>query len=160
MLWYAGYGASHYAGDERRAGRGIACISRGGSSFRIFDVAVPPRHVPSKPIDVTVPGVTTLMPSLMPLLDEIDEWAGIPGAGRIFETRLAVYLHGLCFAVACAVPQVRPELSRFNIQRIAAANPSSLEEFACLISAGRMSIPRVLVQHGDHLVSYGLWLPT
>ncbi len=160
MLWYAGYGAATYADDERRSGCGIACISRGTASFRIFDVGVPPRHAPSHPIDLTVPDVTTLMPSLLPLLDEIDHWTGIPGAGRIFETRLAIYLHGISIAVACAVPQVGKELSRFDIQRVAATNPSSLEEFACLVGAGRMNIPRVLVQHGDHLMSYGFWLVT
>jgi hypothetical protein len=160
MLWYAGYGAAQFAADEHRAGRDIACISRGGSSFRILDVALPPRLIPSDPVDVSVPGVASLMPSLMPLLDEIDDWAGVPGAGRIFETRLAIYLHGICLAVACAAMQVGKELSRFDIRRVAAANPSSLEEFACLIAAGRMRIPRVLLQHGDHLMSYGVWLLT
>jgi hypothetical protein len=160
MLWYAGYGAAQFAADEHRAARGIACISRGGSSFRIHDVALPPRHRPSDPIDLRVPEVTTLMPSLMRLLDEIDGWAGVPGAGRIFATRLAIYLHGVCPAVACAATQVGKEFSHFDVQRVAAANPSSLEEFACLIAAGRMLIPRVLVQHGDHLMSYGLWLVT
>ena len=160
MLWYAGYGAAQFAADEHRADRGTACISRGGSSFRIYDVALPPRHMPSNPIDLPVPGVTKLMPALMPLLDEIDDWAGVPGAGRIFETRLAIYLHGICLAVVGAATQVGKEFSRFDIQRVAAANPSSMEEFACLIAAGRMGIPRVLVQHGDHLMSYGLWLLT
>jgi hypothetical protein len=160
MLWYAGYGAAQFAADERRAGRDIASISRGGPSFRIVDVALPPRLMPSNPIDLSVPGGTSLMRALLPLLDEIDAWAGVPGAGRIFESRLAIYLHDLCLAVACAAAQVGRELSRFSIQRVAATNPSSLEEFACLIAAGRMGIPRVLVQHGDHLMSYGFWLLT
>lgn len=160
MLWYAGYGAAYFAADERHLGRGITCISRGRSSLRLFDVALPPRHMPSRPIDLSVRRVTTFIELLLPLLDEIDDWAGIPGAGRIFESRLAVYLHGICLAVARGAQQVTTEFSRFGINRVAAANPSSLEEYACLVGAGRMNIPRVLVQHGDHLMSYGLWLLT
>ncbi len=158
MLWYAGYGAEQFAKDERRAGRDTIFITRGGSSFRIIDPALPPRHRLGRPIDITVPAVSSLMPQLVTLLDEIDEWARIPGAGRLLESRLAVYLHGICITVACAAKAVDREFSRFALDSVAAANPSSLEEFACLVAAGVAEIPRTLVQHGDHLLPYSPWL--
>jgi hypothetical protein len=160
MLWYAGYGADQFARDEHRAGRDTVFITRGRPSFRVVDPELPPRHRPSPPIDLTVPGVSKLMPQLVKVLDEIDEWAGVPGAGRILESRLAIYLHGICLAVACAAKQVGSEFSRFGVESVVAANPSSLEEFACLVAAGAAGIPRTLVQHGDHLFSYSSWLVT
>lgn len=160
MLWYAGYGADQFAADERAAGRDTAFITRGDKSFRIVDPGVPPRHSPSRRMDLTVRPVNELAPALRALLDEIDDWAGVPGAARILESRLAVFLHGMCDCVAAAARRALREFSHFGIVRVAAANPSSLQEFACLIAARAAHIPRVLVQHGDHLLPYGSWLVT
>jgi hypothetical protein len=160
MLWYAGYGAERFAADEHRAGRDTVFITRGDTSFRIVDPTLPPRHRRGGPVDVTVPAVAKLAPPIAALLDEIDQWAGVPGAGRILESRLAVYLQGICSTVARAADRVVPEFPRFGIDRVAAANPSSIEEFACLVAAGVAGIPRTLVQHGDHLFSYSSWLVT
>jgi hypothetical protein len=160
MLWYAGYGAEQFAADEHRAGRATSFITRGGTSFRIIDPGLPPRHGPGHRVDLTVRPVSHLAPAAMELLDELDEWTGVPGASRLLETRLAVFVHGICVSVARAAPRVRRELSKFGVARVAAANSSSLEEFACLIAARSAHIPRVLVQHGDHLLSYGSWLVT
>jgi hypothetical protein len=96
----------------------------------------------------------------MAMLDEIDQWAGVPGAGRILESRLATYVHGMGIVVACAAKQIAPEFIRFGVDAVAATNPSSLEEFACLVGAGAAGIPRTLVQHGDHLLPYSSWLVT
>jgi hypothetical protein len=160
MLWYAGYGAEQFAADERRAGRDTVFITRGGSSFRFIDPTLPPRRRRGEHIDLTVAAASELTPPVVALLDEIDQWAGVPGTGRILESRLAVYLQGICRTVASAAEQVGKEFSRFGIDRVSAANPSSLEEFACLVGAGAAGIPRTLVQHGDHLLPYGLWLVT
>ena len=160
MMWYAGYGAEQFAADEHRAGRATAFITRGGTSFRIIDPGLPPRHVFGHSLDLTVRPASKLAPAAMTLLDELDEWTGVPGASRLLETRLAVFLHGICDSVARAVPRVRREFSKFGVTRLAATNSSSLEEFACLIAAKSARIPRVLVQHGDHLLSYGSWLVT
>jgi hypothetical protein len=160
MLWYAGYGAKRFVADEHRAGRDTVFITRGDTSFRIIDPTLPPRHRSSAPVDLTVPAVSKLTPPVAALLDEIDQWAGVPGAGRILESRLAVYLQGVCSTVARAADVVAAEFPRFGIDRVAAANPSSLEEFACLVAAGVAGIPRTLVQHGDHLFSYSSWLVT
>lgn len=160
MIWYAGYGAEQFAADEHRAGRDTAFITRGATSFRIVDPGLPPRHIRGRRIDLTVRPPGELPPAVMTLLDELDEWTGVPGASRILETRLAVFLHGICGAVSRAAPRVRRELRRFGVTRLAAANPSSLEEFTCLIAARSARIPCVLVQHGDHLLSYASWLVT
>ncbi len=158
MMWYAGYGAEQFAADEHRAGRETAFITRGDSSFRIIDPALPPRHAPSRRIDTSVNAAGRLDANVLALLDEVDGWAGVPGAARVLESRLAVFLRGICVAVARAARQTRAELARFGIARLAAANPSSMEEFACLIAARSAGIGRVLVQHGDHLLPYGSWL--
>jgi hypothetical protein len=160
LLWYAGYGAQQFALDERAAGRDTAFITRGGSSFHVVDPGMPPRRGRSRRIDVEVPPANELAPALGATLDEIDEWTGVPGAARILESRLSVFLHGICFTVSEAAGHVLPELSLYGTSRVAAANPSSLEEFACLIAARDAHLPRVLVQHGDHLLSYDAWLVT
>jgi hypothetical protein len=160
LLWYAGYGADQFAVDERAAGHNTAFITRGDRSFRVVDPGVPPHHAPGHRIDLTVGTVKRLDPALLVLLDEIDDWAGIPGAARILESRLAVFLHGICVSVRVAASQVLREFSRFGIDRIAGANPTSLQEFACLIAAKGAHIPSILVQHGDHLLPYGSWLVT
>ncbi len=160
MLWYAGYGADQFAADERAAGRDTVFITRGNKSFRIVDPRVPPRHSPGRRIDLTVRPVSGLAPALTALLDEVDDWAGVPGAARILESRLAVYLHGICVSVGVAARRALREFSRFGVERVAAANPTSLPEFACLIAARAAHVPRVLVQHGDHLLPYGSWLVT
>ncbi len=158
MLWYAGYGAKQLAADERRAGRDTAFITRGTQSFRIIDPAFPPHHSPSRRIDLKVDPTLALGQEVLTLLEELDEWAGVSGASRILESRLAVYLHGICRTVLRAARLTRGELSHFGIDRLAAANPSSLEEYACLLAARSAHIPRLLVQHGDHLLPYGSWL--
>ena len=160
MLWYSGYGAEQFAADEHRAGRDTAFITRGDTTFRFIDPAIPPYLTLGRPIDLTVRPTSRLAPEAVPFLEEIDARAGVPGAGRILESRLAVFLHGICPTVAVAALRARRELPRFKISRLAAANPSSLEEFACLIAARSAGIPRVLVQHGDHLLSYASWLIT
>ncbi|MFI5287165.1 MAG: hypothetical protein ACHQ4F_12700 [Candidatus Dormibacteria bacterium] len=160
MMWYAGYGAEQFAADEHRVGRDTAFITRGDTSFRIIDPGFPPHHMPSCRIDLTVQPVSELAPAASALLDELDEWTAVPGAARLLATRLAVYLHSICVAVSRGVPRVRREFPHFRIGRLAAANPSSPEEFACLIAARSAGIPRVLVQHGDHLLSYASWLVT
>jgi hypothetical protein len=160
MMWYAGYGAEQFALDERRDGRDTAFITRGGSSFRIIDPGLPPRHAPGHRIDLSFRPVPELAAAVRPILAELDEWAGVPGASSILESRLAVFLHGICRTVAGAARRTTGELARFNIDRLAAANTSSMEEFACVIAAKTAGLPRVLVQHGDHLFSYGSWLVT
>jgi hypothetical protein len=160
MLWYAGYGAEQFATDERAAGRDTVFITRGGASTRVIDPGIPPRHAPGRRLDLTVRPVTALPPAARPILAELDAWAGVAGASAILETRLAVFLRGICVAVAVAARRARREISRFHIDRLAAANPSSLEEFTFLIAAKTEGISRVLVQHGDHLLSYGSWLVT
>jgi hypothetical protein len=158
MLWYAGYGADQFAADERSAGRDTAFITRGGASFRIVDPGLPPSHAPGRRIDLNVRPVTALDPALTSLLEEVDDWAGVPGASRILQSRLAVFVHGICVTVADAARRAQRDLAAFAIERVAAANPSSLEEFACLNAARAAGIPRMLVQHGDHLLAYGFWL--
>ena len=160
MTWYAGYGAEQFAADEHTTGRDTAFITRGATSFRILDPGLPPHHAPSRRIDLTVRPVSEIAPAAAALLAELDEWTEVPGAARLLTTRLAVYLQGICVAVSRAVPRVRREFARFRVSRLAAANPSSPEEFACLIAAKSAGIPRVLVQHGDHLLSYASWLVT
>ncbi len=85
---------------------------------------------------------------------------GAPRGGTHSDESLAVFLHGMSPAVAVAAGRTLRELSRFNIGRLAAANPSTLEEFACLVAAKSAGISRVLIQHGDHLLSYASWLIT
>lgn len=160
MLWYAGYGARQFAADEHRAARDTVYVTRGGAACQIVDPAVPPQHRPSPRVDLGFPSITALKPALRPLLDEIDEWAGVAGAGGILESRLATYLHGMCGAVARAAEQMGTSFATFEIDRIAAANPSSLEEFACLIAGTHAGIRRILIQHGDHLLTYSTWLVT
>jgi hypothetical protein len=160
MMWYAGYGAEQFASDEHIAGRDTAFITRSDTSFRIIDPGLPPRHTRSRQIDLTVPQVGELAPAAREILAELDDWAGVPGASRLLATRLAVFLHGMCATVAGAARQARREFPKFRVGRVAAANPSSLEEFACLIAAKSADVPRVLVQHGDHMLSYGSWLVT
>jgi hypothetical protein len=160
LLWYAGYGVRQFARDERAAGRDTTFITRGGSSFHVIDPGMPPRRGRSRRIDMAVPPASELAPALVAMLDEIDEWTGVPGAARILESRLSLFLRGICFTVSEAASRAMREFSLYGIERVAAANPSSLEEFACLIAARNVHLPRVLLQHGDHLLRYDSWLVT
>ena len=158
MLWYAGYGAKQLAADERRAGAGYCLHHTRHAVLSDHRSRVPAASFPSRPIDLKVLPTLALGQEVLTLLEELDEWAGVSGASRILESRLAVYLHGICRTVLRAARLTRGELSHFGIDRLAAANPSSLEEYACLLAARSAHIPRLLVQHGDHLLPYGSWL--
>lgn len=161
MLWYSGYGADCFEADERRSGRRPVYITRGEQSVRLVDPALLPVHRSGKRISLQLSRSVAPLPSeVSELLDEIDEWTGVPGAARALEARLAIFLDVVCPAVSRSAEALEAQLESFDIQRVAAANPSSIEEFASLVAAGRRGIPRTLVQHGDHLFTYGFWLLT
>lgn len=160
MLWYAGYGARTFDADERRRGRDTVFLTRGGPSVRIIDPTLPLMRSSRSLADFSLPASAPLPPSVLGLLDEVDQWTQVNGAAQILERRVAHYLKVLCPVVSRAASAIAPELERLGIDRVAAANPSSLEELASLVAAGRKGILRTLVQHGDHLFSYGYWLVT
>ncbi len=158
MLWYAGYGARRFDSDERRSGRRTVFFARGGDSARLMDPTLPPRRPGGIPVDFSLPSAPPLSGSLADLLNEVDEWTQVTGAARILRRRLATFVHVICPVVARASVVIEAEYDRFGVDKVAAANSSSLEEFACLIAAGRKGIHRTLLQHGDHLFSYSSWL--
>jgi hypothetical protein len=161
MLWSTGYGAAGFAAGRRRDGHPLLFLDRGAPTTRLRrptwpSTASPP--VPVTPFDIPAPASPK---ALRPFIDEIDQWAGFAGAGDVFAGRLTFFLERVAPAVARAADQLRPAMEAAGVVEVAAANPSSIEEFAALLAASRVSgIRRTLVQHGDHLFPYDFWLVT
>ena len=158
MLWHAWYGAERIVADERRRGRRTVFLERRGDMVRIVDPRLPSLPGTRLRVEFETLRERALAAGVQALLGEVDEWAGAEGAGRLLTSRLATFLGSFAPAVRRLAEDLEPELSRRRVDRVLAANPSSVEEFACLLAAGRRGIPRTLVQHGDHVFSYGPWL--
>ena len=160
MLWHSGYGADRYADEQRAEGRSAYFLTRGGTSTRVLEPHRLSPRIASRSVRVLPQRWSQIAPSEVPFLDEVDEWAGVAGAGRLLESRMAAFLQGICGRIDTAATALGPALERRGVDRIAAANPSSIEEFAALEWGKRRPVERVLCQHGDHLFSYDAWLLT
>src|SRR5205807_4727361 len=97
LLWDRWYGAAAVVADQHRQGRRTLFLARGCNSTRIVDVRAPWRRGPVAPLTVTdSEPPPSLDPGVASLLDEIDDWAGVDGAGRLLTRRVAVLLHRIC----------------------------------------------------------------
>ncbi len=159
--WATGYGARGVIAEERRQGRRLLILARGGPSTRLLAPSlIGPRSAsPAIPV-ATVVDDAALPPAWRVLLDEVEQRAGIDGAGLLLESRLRYYLSAIAPAVGRAADALRPELKRHNVTSVVAANPSSIEEYATLLAARQAGVQASLYQHGDHLMTYEPWFST
>jgi hypothetical protein len=159
MLWSSGYGATEFANERRVVPRSVLALLRGRAQTRLIDTGRPWRRSGAVSVEPSFGGVVP--EALSPFLGEVDEWAELPGAGEVLRSRLTAFLGGVVPAVGSAAQRLEGELRRWNVVEVAAANPSSIEEFAALLAASRHpDVRRTLVQHGDHLFPYAFWLVT
>jgi hypothetical protein len=158
MTWYGGYGARAFLDAELQAGRRVLFLVRGGRSTQLLE----PRSIVwrrrSPRVGLERDGGRTLPPAISGILEEIDEWSGSAGTASVVRERLEYILGTMCPAIETAAAGLRPALERSGVDRVATANPSSTEEFAILLAAGRAGTRRTLVQHGDHLMTYEHWV--
>ncbi len=159
VLWYAGYGLRRFARAERLRGCRVLALQRGEFTTRVLEPS--PwgfRSLGPQIVLLRESSAHRLSPELTGLLDEVDTWAGAPGVGAILGSRIERYVFDICAAVDRAASQLQPQLVDAQVDRVAAANPSSIEEFAALLAAKRAGgIRRTLLQHGDQLLSYDPW---
>ena len=159
MLWSGGYGARHLVAVERASGRRVVALERGAPTTRVFEPVPWGRRNLSSPVDVAPlgRGSSTAAAGVRSLLDDIDDRAGVAGVSDLLQSRVEAFAHRIVPVVASAAASLAPDLERLGIDSVVAANPSSIEEFAALLAAGRLGIDRTLAQHGDHLFSYDGW---
>jgi hypothetical protein len=159
LLWASGYGAAEFAAGARRAGRRTVVLDRGRPSTRIFGPALWGARPAGPAVDVSPrPRREDPTSEWQELVGEVDLWARTPGAGDLLLSRVAAVAGRIVPVVQHAAERLRPQLQRLAVSTVAAANPSSIEEYAALLAAHRLGIERTLVQHGDHLFSYDSWL--
>lgn len=162
MLWTASYGARKFAAAERSEGRHLAVLWQGKStvilvpSWRGFRVAGP--AVSTDPL----PPLEELHDSRLDLLvAEIDEWAQVLGAGELMRSRLLAFKNRVVPVIDRAADSLVRQLEHAHVDRLAAANPGTLGEFAALVAAQRHGgVNRILLQHGDNLMRFDSWLLT
>ena len=159
MLWNGGYGARHFVAAERASGRRVIALERGAPTTRVFEPVPWGRRNLGRPVDVAPldQGSTPVGAGIRSLLDDIDDRAGVAGVSDLLRSRVEAFAHRIVPVVASAAASLSPDLERIGIDAVVAANPSSIEEFAALLAAGRLGIDRTLAQHGDHLFSYDGW---
>jgi hypothetical protein len=156
FTWTSSYGVRWWAKHERKQGHRVVFLERDRRWTRIID----PSHLRGRGRrhSMTRPVVGQLSAEALKILDEIDEWSGVPGSGRVLASRLLAYLTSLCPAVQHAATALEHQLRTFGVTRVMSANPSSLEEFGVLTAAKKCHVQRVMAQHGDHLFSCASWL--
>lgn len=163
MLWTAGHGARGFAAAERDGERAIAVLRHGDPtvvlvpSWRTFKPAGRPVSIRPLPPRETQADEA----QLAPLLAEVDQWAQLPGAGALLVSRLLAFRNRIAPVIDRAADALVPQLRRANVDRLAATNPATLEEFAVLLAAQRHGgIRRILLQHGDNLMPFDSWFVT
>jgi hypothetical protein len=160
MLWYGGYGADAYASGEADAGRRVAYLSRGDTTARVVEPGLVSPLAVSRAVGNAPAWAAPAGVDLQPFLDEVDEWAGVAGAGDLLRDRLRFYVDAICPAVEAGALALGELLATRRVTKVAAANPSSIAELAALTWAAGNGVERVLCQHGDHLFGYDYWLIT
>jgi len=157
MLWYSGYGAAEFVARKQRDHRPVVFLVRDRPSTGILD----PKRPWVRPTISVAPQLDDGIAAAETFLAEVDDWAGVAGTGGLLSSRLSLFAGALAPTVRHAATELEPQLLRAGVTEVAAANPSSLEEFAALLAAGRTDgVERTLVQHGDHLMPYDFWLVT
>lgn len=161
MVWSAGYGAQTFARSERHRGQRIVYLEREGSA----SILVPVWHGFHKEnaglrVDPLRADTHQIPPSVPAMLTEIDRWAHVTGAGLALETRIWAFVSRILPPIRRAISELSTTLSILGVNRVAAANPSTPEEFSVLEAARALGIERLLLQHGDHLFPYEPWLLT
>lgn len=162
MLWSAGYGARLFAREVRERGRRIALLRRGNPTCVLVPSWRGFRSVGQRlPTDVGRASPTTQCDSPDALLNEIDDWAQLPGAGALLKSRLIAFTQRVVPVINEIADALVPQLAAAGVDELAATNPYSVEEFGVLLAASRLGyVNRTLLQHGDHLMPYDGWLVT
>jgi hypothetical protein len=158
MTWYGGYGARAFLDAELRAGRRVFFLARGNRSSRLLEPRTIVWRRRSSRIRLERGAGSSFSPATSEILEEIDNWSGTPGTASVIRNRLTYILGTMCPAIEAGAKALEPALTRSRVDRVAAANPSSTEEFATLLAADRACARRSLVQHGDHLMTYEHWV--
>jgi hypothetical protein len=161
MLWTSGYGARMVAREESTHQRRVLVLDRHHAAPSLVQPLPLGCRPLSSPIDTTIPSPTPLSAELVTQARAIETRATVPGAGQVFEGRLATYISRICPVVERVAEQIQPLLSRESVVEVVATNPYSIIEFGCLVAAARAgTVRRTLVQHGDHAYPYDFWLAT
>jgi len=167
LLWSGGYGARAVVEGERARGRRVLALRRGSTITQLLD----PRPLGWTPVTGAVP-VAPLPPlgrvaedrsrvDLDHIWSQVDDWCRSPGiASSVLEERMSAFLDRIVPVIKDASETLEGDLADQAVADVMVANPSSIEEFAILLAAGRRGITRTLVQHGDHLFPYDGWLVT
>lgn len=156
FLWRGGYGHRRYRDSKRlrplglRSGVGGTAVVR-SSWIGISEVP------PTAELSFESPSTG---PDLAPFLEEFDEWTQLPGASSIVGTRLNAFIRGIVPAVGRGAHDLKIAIEASSVIEVVASNPSTTPDFAALLAAKELGIPRLLLQHGDHAFTYGFWLLT
>jgi hypothetical protein len=157
LLWTGGYGLRQIASEEQRQGRQVLLLERSPASTSVLSATRLGyrRRCPRVNVSLTTGPVQPLT-GIDPLLAEVDEWAGLAGAGELLRSRLEIFAQQIVPTILAASEPLGSAIDQLGVDTIIAANPWSIEEFAAL-HAGAGRTLRVLVQHGDHAYSYASW---
>jgi len=161
FTWTGGYGLRAIARAERAEGARVLYLQRGGTETAILGLG----PLGYEPICGAVPYGPRPTRHALPkgtaaLLNEVDERAGIAGAGDSLRRRLETHGSFVLPLIERLATALGPHLASTSTERIVSTNAWSVEEFGALLAAQRSGIERVLYQHGDHAFSYDGWLLT
>jgi len=161
MCWSTAYGARSFIVDQGQRAQHVLFLRRGMPSTALLAPSVRGLRRCSTAVPVVPNEVDqALSPEAETLLDEADRRIGVDGAAQMAASRLAFFLGAIVPVIERAAALLRPELERHGVTMVAAANPSSIEEFAALLAARQAGVPATLYQHGDHLLPYDTWFST
>lgn len=160
LLWSGGYGARAVA-DAARANRSRVVVLERGESTGVLVLGPSGYRRTGAAIDAQPSHDDAIVPdALDDLLREVDEWTGVPGSWWLLRSRAEFFTGQFVPAVDRVADALGPALEQEHVTTIAAANPSSIEEFGALVAGQRAGVERILHQHGDHLFRYDAWLLT
>lgn len=161
ILWYEGYGARTLVRSKRLEGRSILFLERGTPWTRLLSPVPWGFRQASNPIHIEIETSSPPMGrEVLALLEEIDQWSGVPGVSSIMTSRLQAYVEQICPTIEKGSVMLADSLADQKLTELLATNPSSIEEFVALLAAERKSVRRVLFQHGDQAFSFDFWLIT
>lgn len=159
--WSGGYGMAAVARQERARGARMLFLLRGHGHTAVLGPGPLGYRALGPPVSLRTRLETDVCSeSANDLLQAIDEWARVPGAGSHFSRRLAVLTGVIVPVIDRVASGLVPQLEKAGVTSLVSANPWSLEEFGALVAARRLGIRRTLFQHGDHAFDYDAWLLT
>ena len=139
VLWRAGYGVRTAVRDERRRSQRVLFLLAESDQYRLVELRPLGTRTPWRGV-VNAPPVQTPPPELPAgidsLLEEVDLWTGLPGSATALRSRFVSFVSRVCPAIAEHARVIEPGLKAAGVNTVIAANPSSVADFAVLLSAG------------------------